>query len=153
MAYILRFAHIPLMVKKLIKPKGIFEPSKHKTLDKQGLPWSHAIIAEGKLLFIAGQSPRGPEGNILYEGNIVKQTELALSNLKKVVESAGGSIKNVVCTIWFTTSIEKFYSEGASGVRRKFFKKPYPTSTLVEVKRFASPESMVEVQAFAVLEK
>ncbi|MBI2184652.1 MAG: RidA family protein [Thaumarchaeota archaeon] len=141
------------MVKKAVRIKGVFDPSKNRTSDKTGLPWSHAITAKGQLLFIAGQSPRGgPKGNIVYEGDIAKQTRQALSNLKKVLESAGGSIDDVTCTIWFTTSIAKFYSKGASQVRKEFFKPPYPTSTLVEVKRFASRESMVEVQAFAVLD-
>jgi 2-iminobutanoate/2-iminopropanoate deaminase len=137
-------------MKRVIYPKNVFNPQKSRHGDPQGVPWSHAIVASGTILFVAGQGPVDMDGKMKYKGDIVKQTDLALQNLKKVVESAGFKMKHVVQLMWFVTDADRFYKEKASAVRRKYFKGDYPVSTLVEIKRLADPDGMVEVQAVAV---
>ncbi len=133
-------------MKEVIKPKNVFDPEK---LDSGGQPWSQSIKATSPFLFVSGQTAVDLEGKIQWKGNIAKQTDLALENLKKVIQAAGLDMENIVQLMWFVTSAEKFYSEGASALRRKYFTKDYPTSTLVQIQRLANPEAMVEVQAIA----
>jgi 2-iminobutanoate/2-iminopropanoate deaminase len=138
-------------MKQIVKPHGVFNPQQRASVsDPEGLPWSQAIKASGALLLVSGQTATDLNGEIQFKGDIAKQTEVALENLKKVVEAAALTLENVVQLNWYVTSAEEFYERGASALRRRYFPKDYPTSTLAEVARLANPEAMVEVQAVAV---
>lgn len=139
-----------MIMKRVITPKGVFDPRKPRHNDPKGVPWSQAIKASGQVLFVSGQTATDLRGKIRWKGDIVKQTDLALQNLRKVVLEAGFEMKDVVQLMWFVTDAESFYSRGASGLRRNYFVKDYPASTLVEIKRLADPDATVEVQAIAV---
>lgn len=58
------------------------------------LPFSKAAGADG-WLFVSGQVPRDADGEIVT-GNITVQARVTLENLKKVLESAGYSLEDVV---------------------------------------------------------
>jgi enamine deaminase RidA (YjgF/YER057c/UK114 family) len=140
-------------MKQILNPHDVFDPRMRKPRsDPAGLPWSQAIKVSGALLFVSGQTATDLSGEIQFKGDILRQTEVALENLKKIVEAAGLALENVVQLNWFVTNVEEFYSKGASVLRRQFFPKDYPTSTLVEVCRLANPDAMVEVQAIAIEE-
>jgi 2-iminobutanoate/2-iminopropanoate deaminase len=141
-------------MKEIVNPRDIFNPQERRSQsDPEGLPWSQAIKVSGALLFVSGQTATDLNGKIQHRGDILKQTAVALQNLKKVVEAAGFVLDNIVQLNWYVTTAEEFYAKGASALRRRFFPTDYPTSTLVEVARLANPEAMVEVQAIAVDER
>jgi 2-iminobutanoate/2-iminopropanoate deaminase len=138
-------------MKQIVNPRDVFNPQQRRSIsDPQGLPWSQAIKASGMLLLVSGQTATDLNGEIQFKGDILRQTEVALENLKKIVEAAALTLENVVQLNWYVTSVEEFYEKGASALRRRYFPKDYPTSTLVEIARLANPEAMVEVQAMAV---
>lgn len=58
------------------------------------LPFAKAVRAGG-FLFVSGQVPRDEKGEIVY-GTMLTQARVTLENLKKVVESAGYSLEDVV---------------------------------------------------------
>jgi 2-iminobutanoate/2-iminopropanoate deaminase len=141
-------------MKQIVETADVFNPQQRKSVsDSEGLPWSQAIKAAGTLLLVSGQTATDLNGEIQFKGDILKQTEAALENLKKIVEAAALTLENVVQLNWYVTSAEAFYEKGASALRRKYFPKNYPTSTLVEIARLANPEAMVEVQAMAVYDE
>lgn len=64
-------------------------------LPKAGaLPFAKAVSAGG-FLFVSGQVPRDENGEIVY-GTMLTQAKVTLENMKKVVESAGYSLEDVV---------------------------------------------------------
>jgi 2-iminobutanoate/2-iminopropanoate deaminase len=129
----------------------VFNPQKPRHNDPQGVPWSQAIKASGTFLFVSGQTATDLDGLVRARGDIFKQTGMALENLREVVEAGGMKMDNVVQMMWFVTDAEKFYSTGASGLRRNYFApNSYPASLLVEVRRLADSDAMIEVQAVAV---
>jgi 2-iminobutanoate/2-iminopropanoate deaminase len=136
--------------KEVIQPKGVFNPQEVKDLDPRGLPWSQCVRV-GNLLFISGQVSRNRENNLIGEGDIVKQTEQTFENLKAILEELGGSLDDVVHTNWYCTNIEDFYKKGCSNIRWKYYKKDFPTSTLIGVTRLSRPFLMVELQAIALV--
>ena len=138
-------------MKRIVKAGGVLDPASLNQRDPLGEPWSQAALARGELLFVSGQCGQDASGEVPHKGDMLRQTELSLRNLKAVLESAGGRLSDVVSTTWFVVDAERFYSSGASGLRRKWFKGGFPASTLVEVCRLAHPEAIVEVQAVAVL--
>ena len=127
--------------KERIQPKGIHDPSPR---------YSHGIVTQpGKMLFIAGQTALDEKGNIVGHGDIEAQTAQVLKNLSAVLHEAGGSSADIVKTTTYITDIE--YREGLNRVRRRYFEKHPPASTLVVVKGLARKEFMVEIEAIAIL--
>ena len=64
-------------------------------------PYSQAITV-GNMLFTSGQIPINPATGDIPEG-VEAQAEQALTNVKNLIEAAGGSIENVVKTTVFIT--------------------------------------------------
>jgi 2-iminobutanoate/2-iminopropanoate deaminase len=63
--------------------------------------YSAGILMDG-WLFISGQGPLNLSTGEVVHGTIEEETLLTLSHIKKIVETAGGSIENIVkCTVHF----------------------------------------------------
>ena len=72
-------------------------------------PYSQAVKCQN-MLFLSGQIPIDPKTNelCLFDGDVTKQTELVISNLKAVLESEGLTLKNIVKTGVFLQSMSDF---------------------------------------------
>jgi enamine deaminase RidA (YjgF/YER057c/UK114 family) len=111
--------------------------------------YSHAAKA-GNTLYIAGQIAKDADGNLVGIGDLETQIRQAHTNLKHILEEAGGSLKNVVK---LTTILTHYgYIEGYRKIRNEFFEEPFPPNTLLIVESLAFPELMIEVEAIAVLD-
>lgn len=110
--------------------------------------WSQGVKA-GNLLFIAGQVGENSDGQITAPDDFRTQAELAFENVRKVVDAAGGSTKDIVKITAFLTNREDFpiYNE----LRTSFFKSDFPASTTVVVKELANPDFLLEIEAIAVI--
>lgn len=64
-------------------------------------PYNQAVLATGKLLFVAGQIPLNPQGELVATGEIKGQTQQVLENLKAILTAAGASFSDVVKTTVF----------------------------------------------------
>lgn len=67
-------------------------------------PYSQAVRG-GEFLFVSGQIGMDPATGKLVEGGIEKQAEMAIGNLKAIIEAAGGSLTSVVKTTVLLQSI------------------------------------------------
>ena len=115
-------------------------------------PYSQAVAAKGdKFLFIAGQVPEDAQGKLIGKGDIEKQTRQVLKNLKTVVEHSGGTVADIVKITIFMVDISPSSYEVIGRLRREFFDGDYPASTMVGVKRLASPDWLIEIEAWAVV--
>ena len=70
-------------------------------------PYSQAVRAEGKFMFLSGQIPLRPDGT-LVEGGIEEQAEQVMNNLEAVLTSAGLGFSNVVKTTILLSSMDHF---------------------------------------------
>jgi reactive intermediate/imine deaminase len=127
-------------MKKLIAPKNLHRP----------FGYAHAIQID-KTLYISGQIPLDMDMNVVGKNDMAAQTEQVYGNLKKVLEEAGGTMRNIVMLKIYCTDIERF-DEETRGMRKKYFGHYYPAVTAVEVKRLYRPEFMIEVEAIALLD-
>jgi enamine deaminase RidA (YjgF/YER057c/UK114 family) len=89
--------------------------------------------------------------NVVGKKNMAAQTERVYENLKKVIEDAGGTMKNIVMLNIYCTDLEA-YDKETRHLRKKYFGDYYPATTAVEVKRLYRPDFMIEVEAVAVLD-
>lgn len=113
--------------------------------------FSQALTAEaqGTLLFISGLTSRDADGNVVGVGDIKLQTETILENMKKVLELAGGTFSDIVKVTVFIRDMEQFGE--IHEVRKRYFSPPYPASSMVEVSRLVSPDSLIEIEAVAAI--
>ena len=70
-------------------------------------PYSQAIIVNG-MLFSSGQIPLDPKTGMLVEGDIQKQTERVMQNIKAVLEEAGTDFSHVIKTTCFLRDMNDF---------------------------------------------
>jgi 2-iminobutanoate/2-iminopropanoate deaminase len=101
------------------------------------------------LIFLSGQLARDAEGNLVGRGDMAEQTRQCIRNMRTVLESAGGTLEDIVSIVVYTTDIRQFKEIVAA--RTEFFIANLPTSTIVEVNHLADPGLMIEFQATAAL--
>lgn len=111
--------------------------------------YSHAARA-GHTIYVAGQISQDASGALVGRGDLEAQCRQAYTNLKNILEEAGGGLGNIVK---MTTYLTHFASiETYRAVRNEFFTDPMPPNTLVVIESLASPDFMIEVEAVAVLD-
>lgn len=110
-------------------------------------------VKAGKLLFMSGFAALEPESEkAVFEGDIVAQTEYTYGNILKVVEAAGGSVRNLVKTIEYVTPAGLKDYRNVAGLRKTLLAEPYPASTGLVCEALLRPEFMIEVDPFAILD-
>jgi enamine deaminase RidA (YjgF/YER057c/UK114 family) len=130
------------MKRTAFQPNEVFVPA--------GNSYSHGVIIEtGRTLYVAGQTSRDVQGNIVCKGDAAGQTRQLLENMKRVVEGAGGRMEDVAKTTVFITDIK--HREAVGQVRREFFKGNPPANTLLVVAGLADPAFLVEIEAIVPL--
>jgi reactive intermediate/imine deaminase len=111
--------------------------------------YSHAAKA-GNTLYVAGQVAQDVEGNVVGKGDFEAQAHQVFTNLKNIMEEAGGSPRNIVKMTTFLTHYN--YIETYRSVRNEYFSEPLPPNTLLIIESLALPDYMIEVEAVAVLD-
>ena len=130
------------MKKEIITPEGLSKPL--------GI-YSEAVKVKGNnLLFISGITARDKNGSIVGKGDMKRQTEQVLENMKVILDSVGATFDNIVKVTVFVTDLGHF--KEIHEVRAKYFKKDYPASTLVQVSRLVHGDMLIEIEAIAVLD-
>jgi aminoacrylate peracid reductase len=115
-----------------------------------GKSYSHGIIVEaGRTLYVAGQTSRDAQGNIVHKGDAAGQTRQVLENMKKVIEGAGGRMEDVAKTTVYITDIK--HREAVGRMRQEFFKGDPPANTLLVISGLADPDFLVEIEAIVPL--
>ena len=109
-------------------------------------PYSQAIKANG-FIFISGQIPLDPRTQQLVEGDIARQTERVLENLKGIVEAAGSSLDRAVKTTVYLKELSDFAA--MNEVYARYFPANAPARATVEVARLPR-DVRVEIELIAM---
>lgn len=109
-------------------------------------PYSQAIVS-GNTLFCSGQIPLNPQTGEIPEG-VEAQAEQALTNVKNLIESAGGKIDNVIKTTVFIKNMDDFGK--INEIYAKYFTEPFPARSCVEVARLPK-DVLLEIEAIVEL--
>lgn len=127
---------------KIINPPELPEPK----------GYSNGLIAQGRVLFVAGQIGWGGEGTLVSD-RFTDQFDQALFNVLAVVRAAGGTPESVGrLTIYVLDKTEYQAAQREVGERyRARMGRHYPAMTLVEVQSLLEPGALVEIEATAVL--
>lgn len=114
--------------------------------------FSHAVLGEGKFIFLAGQTALNKENQIVGE-NIVEQFEKALSSLCISLTAAGGTPENLVkITIFSTDPVDyRAHSREIGKIWQRLIGKNFPAMTLVGVVRLWDDAALVEIEGIACI--
>ncbi len=102
-----------------------------------------------RLIWVSGQIALDENGKLIGKGDIGTQTEQCIKNVETALKKLGGSLDDVVQVTVFVKEMRGLKT--IHEVRLKYFKEPYPTSTLVEVKGFVNPDALIEINALAAV--
>ena len=110
-------------------------------------PYSQGIKANG-FVFLSGQIALDPQTQQIVEGDVARQTERVLENLKGIVEAAGSSIQRVVKTTVFLADINDFAA--MNEVYARYFTAYPPARSTVGVARLPR-DVRVEIDLIALV--
>ncbi|GAB4465617.1 MAG: RidA family protein [Elainellaceae cyanobacterium] len=112
-------------------------------------PYSQAIAAQGRLVFVAGQIPLHPETGAIVGEEVAAQTEQVLANLEAILTAAGATFADVVKTTVFLADMNDFVA--MNGVyTRVFDEATAPARACVQVARLPK-DVRVEIECIAVV--
>jgi enamine deaminase RidA (YjgF/YER057c/UK114 family) len=101
------------------------------------------------MVFVAGTTGTGPDGNLVGPGDPGAQTRQALANIATALDAAGASLEHVVRTRLYVTDITKWEEIGTA--HGEVFGEIRPAMAMVEVSSLIDPEMLVEIEADAVI--
>ena len=94
-------------------------------------PYSQAIQAEGKTIYVSGQLPVDPATGAFAGEDIQSQTRQSLENIKAILATAGADMSSVVKTTVLLKNIADF---GAMNeIYAQYFQQPFPAANSIGI--------------------
>lgn len=121
----------------IARPDGLAEPN----------GYSHVAITRGATVFISGQVPVGPDGEVV-SADASAQVEQVFTNLGAALAAVGLDFSNVVKLTYYVVDLADLAI--VREVRNRFIDlaRP-PASSLIQVAGLVSPAFRVEIDAVA----
>lgn len=116
--------------------------------------YSHAVIVDlgkNKMVIMSGQVGLDKGGKLAGNG-LSSQTEQVFTNIKNIVEAAGGTMNDLVELNYYLMDASQV--QLVRGIRDKFVNtKQPPASTLVQVSKLFRDDILIEIKATAIIKK
>ena len=130
------------MTPEVIQPAGWPRPS----------GYANAVVAEGRLLFIAGQIGWDAEGRF-HSDDFVAQARQALQNVLTLLQAAGAAPEHLVRMTWYVTDRQEYLrrAKELGAAYRELLGSVYPAMTAVEVSALIEDRARVEIECTAVI--
>jgi enamine deaminase RidA (YjgF/YER057c/UK114 family) len=108
-----------------------------------------ALRDGGHWVVVGGQVARDAAGNVIGKGDLRAQLEQVGKNVGACLEAGGATVKDIVFTVSYVTQPTEF--DEYADLRLNYFGPPSPKSATVPVAQLASPDFLVQVEAFAAI--
>jgi enamine deaminase RidA (YjgF/YER057c/UK114 family) len=114
--------------------------------------YTHVVEATGgRTIYISGQVPSDKNGNVVGVGDFRAQAVQVFENLKAALAAADAGFGDVVKANYYVLDMSNITV--LREVRRGYLGSAAPASTLVEVRKLAREEFLVEIEMIAVCAK
>lgn len=127
-----------------MEQKKVFQTDKAAVT---GGPYSQAIVHNG-IIYVSGQGAVDPQTNEIKLGSVEEEAELALENLRIILQEAGSSLDNVLTVTVYLLDITEYarFNE----VYKKFFRTKRPARTCIQAGSLPF-DTRVEITATAYI--
>ncbi|MEU8223464.1 RidA family protein [Kribbella sp. NPDC048915] len=115
-----------------------------------GNGYSHVVTGTGQWVAISGQVALDENGQFVGLGDPGAQAEQVFANLERCLATAGATFADVVKLTYFVTDIG--HLPAVRTVRDRYIPGPKPASTAVQVGALFSPDALLEIEAYAVIQ-
>jgi enamine deaminase RidA (YjgF/YER057c/UK114 family) len=114
--------------------------------------FSHAVVATGTTVHLAGQTGMTVDGSIV-EGGVVAQFEQALGNLLDALAAAGGAPEHLAALTIYIVDMDDYraHARDLGRVWRRLVGESYPATAGIGVARLWDDDALVELQGTAVI--
>jgi enamine deaminase RidA (YjgF/YER057c/UK114 family) len=114
--------------------------------------FAHAVVAAGRMVFLAGQVALGADGTIVGD-TVAEQFGRALANVLEALRAAGGSPSHLASLTIYVIDLDDYRSQSGDigAAWRRLVGREYPAMAAVGVSRLWDPAALVEIQGFAVI--
>lgn len=106
-------------------------------------------VRVGNIIEVTGTVAVNERDEVVGVGDAYAQTAFILQKIEKVLQQAGGTMKDVVRTRMFVTDISRWEEYGKA--HGEVFKDIRPCTSMIEVKGLIAPEYLIEVEATAIV--
>jgi enamine deaminase RidA (YjgF/YER057c/UK114 family) len=131
--------------REFLSPKTLMPPAGYSHIAK---------VNSGTTVYLAGQVSSDASGKLIGEGDFEAQVEQVFRNLRIAVETAGGTMADIVkLNIYLVSEVDQADVPKMRAIRDRYVnvEKP-PASTLVVVSRLARPGWLIEIEAVAAID-
>ncbi|HEY1179167.1 MAG TPA: RidA family protein [Phytomonospora sp.] len=114
--------------------------------------FSHAVVADGTPVYLAGQTGMSPDGSIV-DGGITAQFRQALGNLLTALAAAGGTPADLAQLRIYIVDMDAYRAAAREigAVWRELVGTEYPAMAGIGVSRLWDAEALVELEGVAVV--
>ena len=115
--------------------------------------YSNGIVAQGRLVFIAGQIGWNPGTGQFETDDFAAQTAQALRNVAAVLREAGAEPRHLVRLTWYVTDKAAYLASQREIGRayREVMGRHFPAMSVVVVAGLLEDRAKVEIEATAVV--
>lgn len=127
-----------------------------KTLLPEGWPrpsgYANGVLAEGKMLFVAGQIGWTPDG-VFKKDDFLGQLKQILLNTLAVLKEGGAGPEHIVRMTWYVTDRDEYLNNATAmgQIWREVMGKNYPAMACVAVTGLMEAKAKIEIETTAVL--
>ncbi len=108
-------------------------------------PFSPGTLADGAL-YVSGTLPFDAQNNVVHVGDATAQTRHVLETIKRIIETAGGTMDDVTFNMIFLTDWANYGAINA--VYAEYFPGPKPARFCIQC-GLVKPDALVEIASIA----
>ena len=110
-----------------------------------------AVTQPARTIYVGGQDAVDAAGNIVGKGDLARQTEQVLSNLRTALQAAGADLKHIIKWNLYVVQGQDL-RPGLEAFQRAWGRTPNPpVITMCFVSALANPDFLLEMDAIAVV--
>jgi enamine deaminase RidA (YjgF/YER057c/UK114 family) len=114
--------------------------------------YAHAMLGEGRMLFIAGQVGMTPQGEFVSD-DFIEQLAQTLRNTRDLLREAGGGPEHLVRMTWYVRDKTEYLARIAEvgSTYKQILGSSFPAMAVLQVVDFVEDRARIEIESTAMM--